>query len=656
MKRSDIAIIFLLSLFCLGCFSCSPARKLRALKGGSVAANIMFARENDWIPSVSNSLLPKSDTLVVKDFEGNEVTIMKAVRDEKTGEMVASSTIRPAVVTARFRNVAERHGEVTLEFEIRVPALMLDPSWQTVFCPKMYLMGDTVHLEKLILSGEEFRRSQMRGYNRYRRFLNSIVTDSTLFVDYRNLEIFLHRNIPALYAMRSDSTVVSDEQWASVFGVSEKEAVDHYTDKWAKSRNARRLASRDKKYRKWIKVPLSNTGVRLDTVIRADSDFVFTYRQDVKCRPGLRKVEITVGGVINGADGASLYSIPDCSPLVFYISSLSSFSDTLPRYRVKIISRDAATASSYNIDFEKGRSEVQPSLSGNSAEIARIKSRLGVLLTDPVFELDSIMIYAYASPEGSEEHNYLLSGKRASSVSAYFSAYLGSLRDSLKRSQTRVIVLGGEGAEVPSWVSKNISFNSKPRGENWGLLCELVAKDSLFSDDERKLIYRQGFTSDKDEAEKLLRTKPFFARLEREIYPRLRTVQFNFFLHRKGMIKDTIHTTEIDSTYMEGVRALKDMDYKKAVSLLGPYKDYNAAVAHLAMDHNYSALEILQTLKAEGRVCYLLAVLYSRQGKYREAVEAYLRACEADRKFVFRGNLDPEISSLIKRYNLNTNQ
>ena len=312
----------------------------------------MLARENDWIPPVFDTVLPKSDTLVVKDFEGREVTIMKAVRDEATGEMRASSTINPAVVTARFRNVAERHGEVCLEFEIRVPALMLDASWQTVFYPRMYIMNDTVSLEKLILTGEDFRRGQMKGYNRYKKFLNSIITDSTRFVDYRNLEIFLRRNIPALYAMRNDSTVVSDEQWASVFGVSEQEAVEHYTDKWAKRLNARKWAERDKKYRKWIKVPMNASGVRLDTVIKADCDFVYTYRQTVICRPKLRKVEITVGGVINGEDGSPLYSIPECSPLVFYISSLSAFSDATPRYRVKIISRDAATASSYNIDFE----------------------------------------------------------------------------------------------------------------------------------------------------------------------------------------------------------------------------------------------------------------------------------------------------------------
>ena len=49
-----------------------------------------------------------------------------------------------------------------------------------------------------------------------------------------------------------------------------------------------------------------------------------------------------------------------------------------------------------------------------------------------------------------------------------------------------------------------------------------------------------------------------------ELYPKLRTVRFEFHLHRKDMVRDTIHTTIIDSTYMAGVQALQNRDYKMA--------------------------------------------------------------------------------------------
>ena len=49
----------------------------------------------------------------------------------------------------------------------------------------------------------------------------------------------------------------------------------------------------------------------------------------------------------------------------------------------------------------------------------------------------------------------------------------------------------------------------------------------------------------------------------------------------------------------------------------------------------------------------LLAILYARQGDEQEAVRRYLTACRQEPSYVHRGNLDPEISRLIKAYRLN---
>ena len=55
------------------------------------------------------------------------------------------------------------------------------------------------------------------------------------------------------------------------------------------------------------------------------------------------------------------------------------------------------------------------------------------------------------------------------------------------------------------------------------------------------------------------------------------------------------------------------------------------------------------------QVHYLLAVIYGRQGRDEEAVEHYLKACRMTPAYIHRGNLDPEISELIRRYNLTNN-
>ena len=71
------------------------------------------------------------------------------------------------------------------------------------------------------------------------------------------------------------------------------------------------------------------------------------------------------------------------------------------------------------------------------------------------------------------------------------------------------------------------------------------------------------------------------------------------------------------------------------------------------MDYNESALSILDRLDKTPAVNYLLAIVHSRKGEDQEAVQHYLDACGQDPSYVHRGNLDPEISSLIDRYNLN---
>ena len=146
---------------------------------------------------------------------------------------------------------------------------------------------------------------------------------------------------------------------------------------------------------------------------------------------------------------------------------------------------------------------------------------------------------------------------------------------------------------------------------------------------------------------------PYYEHLRTDIYPRLRVVKFNFFMHRRGMVKDTVHTTVLDTAYMKGVQALKDMDYPEAVARLGMYQDFNAAVAFVGMDMNESALSILEKQPHTDRVNYMLALVYSRKGLTEKAVECYMKACHQNRSYVYRGNLDPEISVLIKMYGLN---
>ena len=102
--------------------SCSTAGKVEAVREGVIAPSLSMAE--DLPPADLLAPEPVADTIQVTDAQGRTMLLMRAVRDEN-GEMVASDVISPIVVAARFRNVAERNGTVTLRFDVRVPSGMV---------------------------------------------------------------------------------------------------------------------------------------------------------------------------------------------------------------------------------------------------------------------------------------------------------------------------------------------------------------------------------------------------------------------------------------------------------------------------------------------------------------------------------------------------
>ena len=290
-------------------------------------------------------------------------------------------------------------------------------------------------------------------------------------------------------------------------------------------------------YHKYVRAPIETEGIRLDTVLRSlNGDFVYAYTQSIATRPKLRKVDIVLGGDIYESD-RKLYEMERTEPLSFYISSMSTLLDPSERYMTRIVERRAAANTACYVEFEQGKAEVKANLGYNQEELSRIRGNILEVLENQNFDLDSIVIAASASPEGTLAHNNALSTQRAAAVAAYFEKDIRHYRDSVRRSGFTLTV-GADGRE---------------RVGQLGIHLEI---------------------SDWDQRESALQKEPFYRHLREKLYPRLRTVKFDFFLHRKGMIKDTVHTTELDSTYMRGIALLKEREYEKALECLRPYRDY----------------------------------------------------------------------------------
>ena len=390
--------------------------------------------------------------------------------------------------------------------------------------------------------------------------------------------------------------------------------------------------------------------IRLDTVmVGKNGDFIYNYVQTISTRPRLRKVDITLSGEIYEA-GDKIYDIPESAPLTFYISSVAGLADETEHYVEKIIERNADASTTSRVDFRLGKADIDLSLGDNRRELGRIRRVLAGLLDNETFLLDSIIVTASASPDGRESVNWRLSRARSESISRYLDDQIRILRDSLDREN------GLQFDEAGRRIRTNhvrIPFRSRYKGENWDRLDFLVDEDDYLTDGDKSRYDMLRRVPDLDSRDALLARERFYPYLRDELYPRLRTVAFNFHMHRKDMIKDTIHTTVLDTTYMRGVRALTNMDYEAALTYLQPYADYNTAIAYMGLDRNHSAQEILSRLKSTASVNYLRAIVYSRLGNEQEAVQHYLLACRQDKSFVHRGNLDPEIAQLIKAYRLN---
>ena len=551
---------------------------------------------------------------------------MNAIRDSETGEMVATDVITASKVTARFRNVAERAGYVSISFDVTVPSAMSDSRWQLKISPDMRIENDTLSLDPIFITGAMYRAAQLRGYERYQAFLASIVTDPSDLVYLGQLEVFLERHFPETYAMKTDSSFVSDPQAENLFGVTQRQALEHYRKHFRIRLNERRKGMADRMFRKYVKDPIVTEGIRLDTVLTGDEgDFIYRYIHTFRSRPGLKKVAVSLRGSMYER-GEMLLQLPFPEDLTYYISSLTTLADTRPKYRMIVLERTVYDNTKALIDFRQGRSDVDTSLGDNRSELLRIRRCIDDVVSREEFVLDSLVVVASCSPEGAYSLNRKLSQARSKAMLDYMREFVPEYwRDSLRSS------------ELP---------------ENWEQLEKLVESDTSLQENGRQRIL-EVIRGDElpDVRERLLSKMVEYRYLREKLYPQLRSVRFDFHLHRAGMIKDTVHTTELDTVYMAGLQALKDMEYKTAVTILRPYDDYNSALAFMSADYNHSALDVLGRLDdGDSKVCYLKAMVLMRLGQEEEAMKYFELALAYDPYLEYRANLDPEMYKLVNKY------
>ena len=379
---------------------------------------------------------------------------------------------------------------------------------------------------------------------------------------------------------------------------------------------------REAAFNRFVKFPYPED-VRLDSLVESRSTVTYYYSQEVKTDETSKKMLVTLQGQVLAVDD-SAYRLPPSDTLSYIVSSMLSFVDTVPRYRIRIVDKYLTVEDRNYIQFFVGDTRVVDTLGDNRRQLDKITGLMRQIVEQQEFWVDTITLTAASSPEGAYAFNDRLSQGRAAALKRYLVRRYGKSID------TMLIV---------RWVA-----------ENWPELTQRIRTDKSIENREAILaLIASEKNPDRREQAIRLRFPKEYAYIRSVIYPQLRAVNFRYNLRRKGMVKDTIHTTELDTTYARGVELLQKRKYAKALYILNDYNDRNTVVAHLSLDHNERAMELLATMPKDAVTEYLRAIACSRLGRKAEGREHFLEACRLDGRMEYRGNLDPEIAELLKQ-------
>ena len=378
---------------------------------------------------------------------------------------------------------------------------------------------------------------------------------------------------------------------------------------------------REAAFNRFVKFPYPED-VRLDSLVEGRSTVTYYYSQEVKTDETSKKMLVTLQGQVLAVDD-SAYRLPPSDTLSYVVSSMLSFVDTVPRYRIKVIDKFVTVEDRNYIQFFVGDTRVVDTLGDNRRQLDKITGLMRQIVEQQEFYVDTITLTAAASPEGSYAANNILARARAEALKRYLVRRYGRSIDTMLT--VRWV--------AEDWAELTTRIRTDREIVNRDAILELIAEEK--NPDRREQAIRQRFLKD-------------YAYIRSVIYPQLRAVNFRYSLRRKGMVKDTIHTTELDTAYARGVQLLQKRKYAKALYILNDYNDRNTVVAHLSLDHNERAVELLATMPKNAVTEYLRAIACSRLGRKAEGREHFLEACRLDGRMEYRGNLDPEIAELLK--------
>lgn len=668
--------------------ACSVSRTLDRTKG---KPEVTFDRKTEiQMPEETRTylrLLEKQQNEQLTRKEEKQLKLYDSEYDSVEKAKIMIIKLNDVTVRPSLKVLPERSGEINIGFVVFVPDTLLNDKWEVVVEPKMQKNDSVYNLERVVFQGAAFDKKQQRRLAAYdkrveniKAFNSDVESSSFAFYQKRMEKLYdlptdakdvnVHRSskkdsLVAVRASRSTnkkyhSLLLRREKFQNKpkpYAESKADFANRLDDRrfakqtdmhngmltnthtWHRRFDASRYKTLTNKERIETKrqqttdLHMANLehkrnlrqqpAVRLDSVVSSDYGARYYYSQLTSTQEDFDKyIYVSVDSYIRDRKGNTL-RLPASDTLRFKISSMDNFIDYTPRYVYSIVERVAHVNDRVQVSFPVGKSTVIDTLYNNKVELAKLMDVMGKLLASDEYVVDSITLTAKSSPEGTVTLNNKLAKERAESLSRY--------------------IVEKHGAKAGRLIT------TKSVGEDWAGLIDYMTEDGRLTNKEGifNLIAKNRELDNREYA--IRKQYPTEYKYMRDsIYPKLRAIDFNYYLHRKGMVKDTVHTTDIDEVYVEGVKALEAHDYRKAIKIFTPYgEDFNRAIALMSLGFNKSALRILENNPVTGGGEYLKALIYARLEQYVTAYEHYRKACELIPVLTQRGNLDPEIQNML---------
>lgn len=295
-----------------------------------------------------------------------------------------------------------------------------------------------------------------------------------------------------------------------------------------------------------------------------------------------------------------------------------------PRYRISYIVpeveevKQRSETYSAHLNYAVGKSELLPNFGNNASELAKVDGIVTELKGDNDLTITDFTISGYASPEGSEQSNMLLSQKRAEAFAAYIEKKYGY---------------------------PHSNFKVKWFGEDWKGLREAVAASSLSNREAiLQVIDSEPSLDARDAKLKAIDNSVTYKRLLDEFYPPLRRNDYNIaFVSRafnveeaSKMIKSrpkllslnemflVAETYEVDSPQYREVFDIAARTFPESV-----IANLNVAVSELRANNPDAALARLQKIEENADTWNLMGVAHTMKGNTTQANELFDRAARA---------------------------